>query len=95
MPPDVERGLTLSSITVRNCLCKCAWAVGTYRSLDVPPEPVVEHVGEVESLLLRLDRLLAHEPQAAGDDLERRRRGEDLPLHAVGKRRHLRMETFL
>ena len=66
----------------------------TYRSLDVPPEPVVEHVGEVEALFLRLDRLLAHEPQAAGDDLERRRRREDLPLHAVGERRHLRLDTF-
>ena len=42
----------------------------TYRPLDVPPEPVVEHVGEVEAvLLLRLDRLLAHEPEAVGDDL--------------------------
>ena len=64
----------------------------THRPLDVAPEPVVEHVGDVEALLLRLDRLLAHEPQAAGDDLQRRRRREDLPLHAVGERRHLRTE---
>ncbi len=56
-----------------------------YRSLHVPPKLGVQHVCEVESALLRLDRLLPDEADAVGDDLERRGRREDLLLHAVGE----------
>ena len=57
----------------------------SYRPLDIPPEPGVHQVGDVESLLLHLDSLLAYEGQAGADDLQRGGRGEDLALNPLAE----------